>query len=219
MKTGRKRTLDYSKDICQIDGCTDPYESLGLCRKHYQRLKQGKDPLMKGKYFDGSDESMFWQKASITANPNKCWEWQAALQGQGLYRYGAVWWKGKQRNAHTVAFEIANNTSIPRGMVVRHIVCRNPRCINPNHLALGTHTDNMRDKITDGTMPQGENHPKAKLTDTERSYIVKMLKLGAKGSDLAIQFNITESAISYHKYRESRLQAVHQQGATSYESK
>lgn len=53
---------------------------------------------------------------------------------------------------------------IPEGMLVKHN-CDNPTCINPKHLELGTHADNMKDKIERGRVPKGENHWKAKLTD------------------------------------------------------
>ena len=46
--------------------------------------------------------------------------------------------------AHRVAWEQANGQPIPPGMVVRH-ACDNPPCVNPLHLQLGTHADNVRD--------------------------------------------------------------------------
>lgn len=42
---------------------------------------------------------------------------------------------------------------LPKGMETRHL-CGNPRCINPEHLAYGTRSENSRDRLKDGTMPR-----------------------------------------------------------------
>lgn len=47
--------------------------------------------------------------------------------------------------AYKAVYERVHNTTIPNGMVVRHM-CDNPTCVNPNHLELGTHKQNMEDK-------------------------------------------------------------------------
>ena len=54
---------------------------------------------------------------------------------------------------------------IPEGMEVCHH-CDNPKCINPEHLFLATHRENMQDCAKKGRVPirRGENNPSAKLT-------------------------------------------------------
>ncbi|MCA9750178.1 MAG: HNH endonuclease, partial [Romboutsia sp.] len=53
---------------------------------------------------------------------------------------------------------------IPKGMEVLHN-CNNTKCANPDHLRLGTHKENMQDKVKAGTQPKGSVHPGAKLNE------------------------------------------------------
>lgn len=53
---------------------------------------------------------------------------------------------------------------IPVGFIIRH-TCDDPRCINLDHLIIGTHADNMRDKLERGRVCRGEEHPSSKLNN------------------------------------------------------
>lgn len=68
---------------------------------------------------------------------------------------------------HRVVYAEHNNVTMQSiaGLSVRH-TCDNPRCINPEHLVIGTHADNMRDRTERGRNPDvsGELNPKALLT-------------------------------------------------------
>lgn len=71
---------------------------------------------------------------------NDCWLWEAHRQigGYGVFRYD-----GKVRMAHRVSFTIFHG-EFADNMDVLH-KCDTPACVNPAHLFLGTHTDNMND--------------------------------------------------------------------------
>lgn len=86
----------------------------------------------------------FW--TMVTKGPG-CWIHRGFLLG----RY-AGFWNGKTNvGAHRFLFEHLNGP-IPEGMEVCHR-CDVPRCVNPDHLFLGTHDDNMKDAKAKGRFP------------------------------------------------------------------
>lgn len=77
-----------------------------------------------------------------------CWEWCGTI---GSHGYGVIGKGGKDSKiltTHRLAFEICNG-GIPLGLYVLHR-CDNRRCVNPHHLFLGTHLDNVRDMLAKG---------------------------------------------------------------------
>lgn len=68
-----------------------------------------------------------------------CWEWQGSV---GSHGYGQCYVNKTVRTAHRVAFEYWRGL-IPAGLWVLHH-CDNQRCVRPDHLYLGTNSDNMR---------------------------------------------------------------------------
>jgi hypothetical protein len=70
--------------------------------------------------------------------------------------------------------------------------CDNPPCINPDHLFLGTHADNMRDMVS---KERGHN-PNVKLNAIDVSRIRQLYATGRMQGSLALEFGVTQSAIS-----------------------
>lgn len=77
-----------------------------------------------------------------------CWESKNCREGK--YKEGQ--YNGEEFLLHIKSYEI-NNGPVPEGLIVRH-KCDNTKCINPEHLEVGTKKDNRRDFM--------ERHPKAK---------------------------------------------------------
>ena len=75
-----------------------------------------------------------------------CWGWRGPLVADGYARFAVR--AGEAYLIHRYMWEMANGP-IPELLNVLHR-CDNPICTNPDHLFLGTHTDNMRDMAAKG---------------------------------------------------------------------
>lgn len=78
--------------------------------------------------------------------PNGCMEWQSYCQPNGYGRFGYS--KYRQVFAHRLAYSLVHG-EIPEGKVVMH-TCDNPRCVNVEHLRLGTQIENIADTKSKG---------------------------------------------------------------------
>lgn len=127
-------------------------------KETHQRRKQG-EPI-----------TLEWLFERTHPEPNSgCWIWCAAIHRRN--GYGAVKVGGSVRRVHRVAYQIANRTKVPPHLDVCH-KCDVRCCINPDHLFLGTRTENMQDCIKKGRLSPipilvGEASPNSKLTEND----------------------------------------------------
>jgi hypothetical protein len=84
---------------------------------------------------------------------------------------------------------------IPGGVEVCH-KCDNPWCINPDHLFIGTHSENMQDMVRKGrgNNALGEHHGNSKLTEVA---VADILSSSKSQNELAKKYGVTSGAI-YH---------------------
>lgn len=90
---------------------------------------------------DAAAES-FWGRVDTSG---ECWLWTGARLKTG---YGVLKRGGRVLKASRVAWALVKGP-IPDGLFVCHH-CDNPPCVRPDHLFLGTHLDNMRDRDAKG---------------------------------------------------------------------
>src|ERR1700733_786773 len=136
-------------------------------------------------------EVLFWDKVNNSPGlgpKGDCWLWMAARRGNKTSAqtpdkfYGCFRYEDSAQLAHRVAWMLTKG-DIPDGMEVLHS-CDNPPCVNPAHLFLGTHGDNMRDCWTKGRgrIPKSDNkgskHGNAKLNERK---VLKMRSMAATG--------------------------------------
>jgi hypothetical protein len=91
-----------------------------------------------------------------------CWVWQLGTDknGYALYRID-----GTTCRVSRAVYKLANNCELRESQHVLH-TCDVPSCINPAHLYLGTHQDNMADMVAKNRAhkPTGELNGRAKIT-------------------------------------------------------
>ena len=84
---------------------------------------------------------VYQKVARLILDPtDECVEWPHSTTSGG---YGQVWFQGKMKRVHRVAYEFYHGEA-PRGLVLHK--CNNPRCFNPAHLYEGTHIQNALDR-------------------------------------------------------------------------
>lgn len=115
--------------------------------------------------------------------------------------YGKGTYLGKQMLLHRIAycFNSGTHPDMIEGLVVRH-KCDNPRCINPQHLEVGTQEDNVQDRVLRGrsNKPIGVSNPRAVLSPEDVVYIRKHFVHGDKEfghTGLGRRFNVSHQTI------------------------
>jgi len=122
--------------------------------------------------------------AKVRINPDTgCWEWTACLNNRG---YGRLRTDRDEMLAHRASW-IAWNGEIQNGLWVLH-KCDNRKCVNPNHLFLGNHEENMRDMFE-----KGHYSPRSKLT---KEQVFKILTDERPSKVLAGLFGVCKSTIN-----------------------
>jgi len=127
--------------------------------------------------------------------PNSgCWLWLSALDGAG---YGKVRLSHPRRllSAHRASWELHRGV-IPNGLFVLH-KCDERTCVNPDHLFLGTHADNMADRSAKGRVVGGG---KFKLTYSRAQRLLSVC-LTKTTAELQAEFRVQRETIQDYRHR------------------
>jgi hypothetical protein len=154
-------------------------------------------------------EERFWSYVDKKSD-EECWEWKGSLDRNG---YGEIYCKATAHfRAHKISWMIHSGSSVPKGICVLH-KCDNPKCVNPNHLYLGTQKDNAKDREERGRgnrrflygeeHPQhGTNHRSNKLSENDVLEIRRLWKTGEYTlRELGEKFGVSNGLINNINHR------------------
>lgn len=125
-----------------------------------------------------------------------CIEWTKSLDTHG---YGRISYGGKLYGTHVLSWIFYFGEYDKKVFEICHN-CDNRKCLNPNHLFLGTHKENMEDMVKKGrSNPRfGENSHLHKLTDEEVEKIREIYSNGEYSQkDIGEMFGVKQRIISY----------------------
>mgnify|MGYP002672629053 CR=1 FL=1 len=131
------------------------------------------------------------KKITWLVTDNNCWECNSHKPSNN---YPQFYKNGKVVRLHRHIYEECFG-EIPKGLVVRH-KCDNTFCINPEHLELGTHKDNVNDKVKRNRQAKGEKNGSAKLT---KEQVLQIRNDNRMGKEIAKDFNVSRATISQIK--------------------
>ena len=130
-----------------------------------------------------------------TQKTETCWLWKGPVDknGYGLFRVA-----GKTARVARLVYKRVNNVSLRESECVLHR-CDNPGCINPAHLFVGTHAQNMADMAQKGraNRPIGALNGRARLTPEQSVEIRARSRAGESQFELASAYSVSRGAI-YH---------------------
>jgi hypothetical protein len=129
---------------------------------------------------------------SMVIKKEGCWDWKGAYTSGGYGQITAFHPKKQIRHHH--ASWIIHKGEIKPGLFVLH-KCDNRRCSNPDHLYLGTHSENMRDMTEKKRQARGSRQGQAKLNELKVKEIKVKIKNGLSDLEIAKENSVTHTAI------------------------
>lgn len=123
----------------------------------------------------------------IPVTESGCWILIGSLNKQG---YGRMYAYAKTIRAHRFSYEHFIG-KIEAGLCCLHR-CDVRSCVNPEHLFLGTRTDNSKDMVAKDRQRRGEGRPDSKLKDRDVHAILEDIR---PHRFIAHQYNISSSLV------------------------
>ncbi len=150
MDNGTTELIKIVKSKCLIDDCKLLETKRGFCETHYRRwMKFGDAEHIPNSRASNGEPKKFFDEL-LNSETNDCIIWPYGKDGDG---YGFI---DKIAVHRKICFEI-HGEPIGDANQAAHS-CRNPSCVNKNHIRWATSSENMMDKHIHGTMPMGDKH-------------------------------------------------------------
>lgn len=188
--TESKRPTYQKRDpVCSIDGCGRSHVGRGYCALHYERFQRHGDPnkLVRREANTSLSQTVEWIMSNSKRASSGCFEFQRSREKKK--GYGRLHYQGKVVGAHRLVLEHELGRSLRIGEQANH-TCHNPKCVDPDHIYVGTQIDNIRDRVD-----AKRSHTILKESD------VRMIRALAaftrlKAKDFAEVFGVSPTTIS-----------------------
>ncbi len=159
----------------------------GLCGTCYGRQWRSNTLVRTAAKKSETIKQRLYQRFDLDPNSG-CWLWTGTITQPG--KYGELWYKNKKHRVHVLSYQLHIGT-VPKGLFVLH-KCDVPYCVNPNHLFVGTNTDNMLDCAKKGRIAS------RKLTEKQ---VIAIRNMSDTTSRIATSFGICGSTVRSIKTR------------------
>jgi hypothetical protein len=119
-----------------------------------------------------------------------CWLWMGSSDVRGY----ALVFDGHNKRVSRIVLSRKVGRVLCRDEFACH-TCDNPCCVNPDHLFVGTHLENLADATRKGRMARGERHPGSKLTE-EIVRVIRAEPPSVSARELAARFGVCEGVVA-----------------------
>jgi hypothetical protein len=187
---------------CEFKNCQNKHHSKGLCKAHYVQRQRGKPltsvPKTSGTITENNKQNLINRLLNKVEKTEKgCWEWKGTILSVG---YGVMNVNSHRTYTHRLSYLLFKG-EIPDEQDVCH-KCDNRICVNPDHLWLGSRSDNIHDMVNKNRQAKGESIGSSKLVTEEVLQIRSLYSKGTTKTKLARKFDVSISAISMIVNRE-----------------
>lgn len=165
-----------------------------LSEEHRRKIGLSSKGRKHTEEFKKSVSSQFRKELSWILTTGGCHECTSHKQSSN--GYVSILIEGKHELVHRYSYR-KNKGEIPPGLVVRH-TCDNRKCMNPEHLILGTPADNVNDTKSRKRFPTGENVKSSKLSEEQ---VREIRSSNLPDRQLALKYGVCRTNISNIKKR------------------
>lgn len=187
---------------CSLEDCDLPHTAKGFCRIHYVRWKKCGDPYGEVLRKVENGESLLEKLTKkflrgISKLEDGCWTCTTASSTRSGYLHIPITHDGVRNLVKVHRFSYEHFVGpIPEGMLICH-KCDNRWCCNPDHLFVGSQSDNMQDMVRKGRGLVGEKNANTSFTESDVISIYADIDSGLTRTAIAKKHGVSAVTISH----------------------